>query len=326
MDPFDYLRFNIPHTAGMLQNEPGYPSTSREARNVLDSPPKSCELKYLEQKNAEKSLHKKWMIQQVYLEKMFQKKIGEDIKVESSVNRVKFIYKYKTHEVLGETNFQFKIILLYRNLLRKWYLSSGYSFVPEAIDLKSKFKTFKSGTYHPLSTEVLNIIKDVRCEIDVFMARLTTVHQFVEGAKKRHKDMQFFMNAIVTKMKLTFMENAWPNGLLKLSLRDIIVVKLELDKDLQVSNATYEYTYQKPSPIKYVDENLKKLGTKMQYFFDFPLEEAFEKFITEAERSLSLQENSLNLQESLRESASSLREQKSFSSSEQESSTGLLTI
>jgi len=275
MDPFTHL-YHTSYT-GILENNP---LANMETINPLQESEYYGELRYLQQRIKEELLRKDWMRQRKDLENKFQKKLEGSMKVRSSDNRVKFIYKYKGHEVLGATIFRFKIILIYHSLLRKWYLSSGYSFVPEVIDLKNKLR---SGTYHPFSEEVFNIINDVRHSIDVFMTRLTTVYQFVHNAQKKYKDVQFFMNIIVTKMKLTFMENAWPSDLQKLSINDMIVIELKLDKNIQVRNIAYTYRYQK-TRARDIKENLNKIKLKLQNFFNFSLEEAFEKFITREER------------------------------------------
>jgi len=286
MDPFTYL-YHSSYT-GILENNP---LANVETNNSLQESEYYGELRYLQQRNKEELLRKDWMRQRKDLENKFQKKMEGSMKVRSSDNRVKFIYKYKGHEVLGATIFRFKIILIYHNLLRKWYLSPGYSFVPEVIDLRSKLK---SGTYHPFSEEVFNIINDVRHSIDGFMTRLTTVYQFVHNTQKKYKDVQFFMNAIVTKMKLTFMENAWPSDLQKLSINDMILIELKLDKNIQVRNIAYTYTHQK-TQAKDIKENLNKIKLKLQNFFNFSLEEAFEKFIRREERFTNLQESSEGL-------------------------------
>ncbi|XP_024872913.1 uncharacterized protein LOC112455315 [Temnothorax curvispinosus] len=245
------------------------------------------ESEYMQRRNKEELSHKDWMKQRKDLEKKIQEKLEENIKVQSSDNRVKFIYKCKGHEVLDVTIFRFKIILVYYSLLRKWYISPGYSFVPEVIDLRDKLK---SGTNDPFSEKVLNIIHGVKYTINAFMKRLTDVYQFVHDAQERNKDVQFAMNAIVTKMKLTFTENAWPNDLQKSSAGDTIVVELKLNKNIQVCNVGYEYIQQKPQIRTETAKNINKLESMLQNFFHFPLEEAFERFIIREEESTSSQE------------------------------------
>lgn len=227
------------------------------------------------------------MRQRKDLEKKVQEKMEENIKVRSGNNRVKFIYRYKGNEMLGAMIFRFKITLVYHSLLRKWYISPGYSFVPEVIDLKSKLK---SGTYYPFSEEIFDIIRDVKCSIDAFMIRLTMVYQFIHDAQNRYKDVQFAMNAIVTKMKIIFTENAWPNDLQKSSLQDTIVIELKLNKNFRVRNITYKYMYQKARTEN--EKNQNKLLLKLNNFFHFPLGEAFERFITGEVSSTSSHENS----------------------------------
>lgn len=221
------------------------------------------------------------------LEKNVQETMEENVKVRSSDNRVKFIYKYKGDEILGAAMFRFKITLVYRSLLRKWYISPGYSFVPEAVNLKS---VLKSGTYYPFSEEIFDIVHTVKGFINDFMERLTAVYIFIHIAQNRYKDVQFTMNAIVTKMKITFTGNAWPNDLQKSSVKDTIVVELELNKNFRVRNVTYKYMYQKARTEN--ERNRNKLLSKLQNFFYFPLGEAFERFITGEATSTSSQENS----------------------------------
>lgn len=49
---------------------------------------------------------------------------------------------------------------------------------------------------------------------------------------KKYKDVQFSINAVVTKIKLTFMKNAWPSDLQKSSIKDKIDIELKLNKDI----------------------------------------------------------------------------------------------
>lgn len=243
-------------------------------------------LRYIQRRNEEELLHQDWMKKdRKILKKKIQEEMKKRVKVQLGDNRVKFIYEYKGHEVLGATIFRFKIIFIYHNLLRKWYISPGYSFVPEVIDLRGKLK---SGTYYPFSEEILDVINDVIRLIDAFMTRLTIVYQFVHDVQKRYKDVQFAMNATVTKMELTFTENAWPNDLKKSSVKDMIVVGLKLNENIEVCNVAYKYIHQKSQRENV--KNLNKLQSKLQIFFHFPLEEAFERFITGEERSISLKE------------------------------------
>lgn len=278
MDPFDCLY-------KLYRNIPMY-HPYYSATNVREYCPIQGKhydvLRYIQQRNKEELLYKNWIRQRKDLEKNIQEKMEGYMKVRSGDNHVKFIYKYKGHEVLGTTIFRFKIILVYHSLLRKWYISPGYSFVPEVIDLKGKLK---SGTYDPFSEEIFDIIYDVTRSIDVFMERLTIVYQFVHNAQKRYKDLQIAINAIVTKMELTFTENAWPIDIQKSSVKDTIVVELKLNKNIEVCNVAYKYMYQKARSKN--AENLNKLQIKLRHFFYFPLEEAVEKFITEEESSTS---------------------------------------
>lgn len=245
------------------------------------------ELQYILQRNKEELLHKNWIRQRRDLETKVQEKMENNMKVRSGDNRVKFIYKCKGHETLGAMIFRFKITLVYHNLLRKWYISPGYSFVPEVINFKGKLKY---GTYNPFSQEVLDIIHNVKRLIDAFMKRLTIVYQFVHDAQKRYKDMQFVMNAIVTKMKLIFTENAWPSDLQKSNIKDMIIVELKLNKNIEVNNIAYKYIQEAGTENT---KTLNKLQSKLQNFFYFPLEEAFEIFITGEERSISSQEQEM---------------------------------
>ncbi|XP_012531934.1 uncharacterized protein LOC105834186 [Monomorium pharaonis] len=255
-----------------------------------------CELRYIKQRNKEELLHENWIKQRRDLEKEFQEKIGNSIKVRSADNYVKFIYKYKGHEIFDATIFRFKIIIVYHNLLRKWYISPGYSFVPEVIDLKDKLK---SGTNHPFSEKVFNLIDDVIHLIDIFMTRLTTVYQLMYNVQKKYKDLQFAMNAIVTEIILTFTENAWPTDIHKFTIKDMIILKLKLEKNIQdIHTIAYTYKYQKVQAKdgrehlnRFLKRNINKLQSKLQTFFHFSLEEAIERFITWSETSTSSQEH-----------------------------------
>lgn len=293
MDPSDHLYYlslmNVMENQSLYfpHNMETYWSSYNWSRyDVLVSSQESeyyGDFEYIQQRNKEELLHKDWMRQRVDLEKKFQEKMEGGMKVRSDDNYVKFTYKYKGHEIFDSTIFRFKIILVYRSLLRKWYLSPGYSFVPKVINLKDKLK---SGTYHPFSEEVFDVINDVRRLIDVHMTRLTTVYQFVHNAQEKYKDVQIYMNAILTKIKLTFMESAWPSDLRKLNVIDRIVLKLKLDKSLRVYNIAYQYIHQRrgTESVKEAEENENKLKSKLRIFFSFPLEEAFERFIAGEKR------------------------------------------
>lgn len=235
------------------------------------------ELKYMQQRNKEESLYKKWLIQRLDLEQTYQKRM-KDVLVRSGENFVKYICKYKgNREVLGTEIFEFKITLVYYSFARKWYISQGYSFVPEVIDLEDKLKF---GTYHPISEKILDIIYEIQRSIDAYMRHFAIVHQFLYNARRSYKDMQFSINSnAITKIKLTFTENAWPSDIRKSNIRDTIVVELTLNKNIQVCNVTYEYIYAKAS--KNTKENIDKLKFKLKNFYNFPLEMAFEKFMKE---------------------------------------------
>lgn len=211
----------------------------------------------------------------------------EGMKVRLRENYVKFVYEYRGNEVLGIEGFRFKITLVYRGVSRKWYVSPGRSFVPEAICLEDMLK---SGTHNPTSEEALHLVRDVRRSIDVFMARLTNVHRFMRDARRSHKDMQFHVDPTVRKMRLIFSENAWPAGLRQLSLKDTIVVKLTLSKNMRVRDIAYEYICACTSEVLR-NEYIKKLQFKLHNFYDFPLREAFERFMGEG--SYTEQENSM---------------------------------
>ncbi|XP_025073679.1 uncharacterized protein LOC112552498 [Pogonomyrmex barbatus] len=274
---------------GTLESEASQNQNNVGVHNLLLQSPQSKyydESRYMQRRRKEELLHEDWIKQRHDLEKKFQAKMEEGMTVQSGDNRVKFVYQCKGHRALGLSVFRFKIILTYRSLLRRWYISPGYSFVPKAIDLRGKLK---SGTYHPFSKKVLDVIRNVRRSIDVFMTRLSTVYQFIYNAQERYKDVQFAMNAIITRMKLTFTENALPSDMQR-CIKDMIIVKLKLNKDIQVSEITYEYLYQKTVARKDVKENLNKLRSKLQVFFSFSLEEALERFIEEEERNINSEE------------------------------------
>lgn len=252
-------------------SEPAYDSDNKEIDNRDES-------KYMQWRNKQESLYKDWLIQRHNLEQSYQKRM-KDILIKSGKNFVKYICKYEGNsEVFGAEIFEFKITLIYCKFRRKWYISPGYSFVPEVIDFKDKLK---SGTYYPISETVLDIIYEIQQSIDAYMIRFVVVYQFMYNARKSYKDMQFFVTFnSITEIGLIFTENAWPNGLQKLNIRDRIVVKLELNKDVHsICNITYEYECTRPS--KNTKKNNKKLKLKMKYFHDYPLETAFKKFMEE---------------------------------------------
>lgn len=235
------------------------------------------ESNYMRQINRKESLYKKWLIQRGDLEQTYQKKL-KDVLVRSGKNFVKYICKYKgNRKVLGAEIFKFKITLVYRSLEHKWYISQGYSFVPEVIDLKNKLKF---GTYHPISEKVLIIINEIQRSIDAYMHRFAVVHQFIYNVRRSYKDMQFSINSnAITKIKLIFTENAWPSDIRKSNIRDTIVVELTLNKNIKVCSVTYEYIYVQAS--RNAKENIDKLKFKLENFYNFPLEMAFEKFMKE---------------------------------------------
>ncbi|XP_072765289.1 uncharacterized protein [Anoplolepis gracilipes] len=240
------------------------------------------ESKYMQQRNKEESLYEDWLIQRHDLEERYQKRM-KDVLIRTSESFVKYISKYKgNREVLGAEIFTFKITLVYCRFRRKWYFSSGYSFVPEVIDFKGKLE---SGTYHPISENILAIIDEMQRSINAYMKRFATVHQFIYNARRSYKDMQFCINSSsIEKIELIFTENAWPNGLRKLNIRDKIVVKLKLNKDIEVCKITCEYKHTRSwIDIKNKNNNLKKiikeLKLKLENFYNFPLEMAFKRFM-----------------------------------------------
>lgn len=233
---------------------------------------------YQQQRNKEELMHNYWidLIQQSDLEEKFQDKMERNMKLRLGPNHVKFIYKYEGNEVLEVATFKFKIILLYCNLLRKWFISPGYSFVPVVIDLKSKLK---HGTYNPLSEEIFKIIREVRHSIDTFMTRSTTVYQFVKNVQGKYKDMQPVVNPALTQIELIFMENMWPSRLPKLNTEDRIVIRLMLNRRIQVWNINYDCYIQIDRKTGKQKKYLEELEHKLQDFYNYPLEKAFEKFI-----------------------------------------------
>ncbi|XP_029164918.1 uncharacterized protein LOC114936075 [Nylanderia fulva] len=219
----------------------------------------SCQLNYMQQRNREESLYKKWLIQRRNLVQTYQRRM-KDVVVQSGEKFVSFA--------------------------RKWYISQGYSFVPEVIDLKDKLKF---GTYHPISEKILDIIDKIQRSIDTYMHRFITVHRFMYNARRSYKDMQFSINSnVITEIKLIFTENVWPSDIRKLNIRDTIVVKLTLNENVQICNVVYKYIYIQAS--KDTKENIYKLGFKLKNFYNFPLEVAFDKFMKE--ENCSERENS----------------------------------
>lgn len=199
---------------------------------------------------------------------------------------VKFIYRDNGNEILGISNFRFKITLVYRSLLRKWYISSGYSFVPEAINLKGRLK---SGTYNPVSKEVVDIVYDVRDSIQAYITRLTAVHEFFHNARRSHRDMQFFLHPTLRTLELILSEDTWPSDLPKFGRGDVIVIRLTLDKELRVSDITYEHVFS--TVMKKMENEFRgELHAKLQNFYFHSLTEAFERFMGEA--SCNEQDNS----------------------------------
>ncbi|XP_070162402.1 uncharacterized protein [Polyergus mexicanus] len=233
--------------------------------------------RYMQWRNKRETLYKDWLIQRHDLQTTYQKRV-KDILIQSGKNFVKYVCKYKGNDkVLGTDIFKFKITIVYCSSRRKWYISPGYSFVPEVVDLKGKLK---SGTYYPISEKILDIICEIQRSIDAYMNRFAIVHQFMYNAKKIYKDMQFSINSnSITEIELIFTENAWPNGLRKLNIRDTIVVKLTLNEDIQVCSVTYEYRRTRAS--KDIKKDNDRLKLKLKNFYIFPLDIAFKKFMEE---------------------------------------------
>ncbi|XP_050465063.1 uncharacterized protein LOC126858623 [Cataglyphis hispanica] len=252
-------------------NEPVYDSDNKRIDNCDES-------KYMQLRNKKETLYEDWLIQRYDLEKIYQKRV-KDILIQSGKNFVKYICKYKGNsEILGTDIFKFKITIVYCSFRCKWYISPGYSFVPEVIDLNDKLK---SGTYHPISEKILDIIYEIQRSIDAYMNRFAIVHQFMYNARRIYKDMQFFINSnAISEIELIFTENAWPSGLRKLNIRDTIVVKLTLNEDIQVCNITYEYI-RTSITSKDIKEDNDKLKLKLKNFYNFPLEMAFKRFMEE---------------------------------------------
>lgn len=261
-------------------SEPIYDSDNEQIDNRDES-------RYMQWRNKEETLYEDWLIQRHDLQTTYQKRV-KDILIQSGKNFVKYICKYKGNsKVLGTDIFKFKITIVYCSSRRKWYISPGYSFVPEVIDLKGKLK---SGAYYPISEKILDIIYEMKRSIDAYMNRFAIVRQFVYNARKIYKDMQFSINSnSITEIELIFTENAWPNGLQKLNIRDTIVVKLTLNEDIQVCSVTYEYRRTQAS--KDIKEDNDKLKLKLKNFYYFPLEMAFKRFMEEENFCIE-QENS----------------------------------
>lgn len=257
-----------------LESNPGYDSNGGKTCVLFQS---EWELDYQDNENA---------IDQA----IPHDKLEEDIKVRLGKNYVKFVYKYRGNDVLGVESFRFKITLVYHKTSRKWYISPGYSFVPEVIRLEDKLKF---GTFDPVSDEVLRVVHDAKRSINVFMTSLTIVHEFVRDVQRSYKDMQFHVDPTLKKMQLTFSENAWPHGLQKLNFRDTITVELTLNRNLHVCNITYEYAYIPTSKFLQRKKNINRLKLKLYNFYDFPLQEALEKFMEE--ENYTTQENSMQI-------------------------------
>lgn len=251
-------------------SEPAYDSDNKEIGNHDES-------KYMQRRNKEESLYKDWLTQRHNLEQTYQKRM-KDVLIKSSKNFVKYICKFKGNiEVLGAEIFEFKITLIYCKFRRKWYISPGYSFVPEVINFEG---ILKSGTYYPISETIINIIYKIQQSIDVYMIRFAIVYQFMYNVRESYKDIQFFITSNSTEIELIFTENAWPHDLQKLNIRDRIVIKLRLNEDVHsICDITYKYECTRPS--KNMTENNKKLKLKLKYFYNYPLETAFKKFMGE---------------------------------------------
>ncbi|XP_012142165.1 mediator complex subunit 15 isoform X1 [Megachile rotundata] len=127
--------------ASSTESEGGYDSDNEDTyRTLIASPSQAIFYQYIEVRRDEELLHESWKIQLrdhlIDIEDI-KKKCG--MAVHLSDDRVCYIYKPAIDDPIIP-GIKFKLALRYIKLLRKWYISLGYSRFPDIMDLRSKMQ------------------------------------------------------------------------------------------------------------------------------------------------------------------------------------------
>ncbi|XP_076627048.1 uncharacterized protein LOC143344666 [Colletes latitarsis] len=256
-----------------------YDSDNSDSYNrLMNSPSQVSFRRYIEHRNDEEEMHEFWK-DTLHEKKNHAKEIKKQcgMAVDLTDNRVSYIYEPVINESSIE-GIKFVVTLKYIKLLRKWYLSLGYSRLPEVIKLDNNIK---NGVYNPIERRVLNMMREIKILLDNFVQRLTYVHQVIDKVKETYRDIQFDIDKSLVYLKVLLVEKGWPKNLEKTSSKDIIILKLKLDENLQTKDISYEYICEKSIPKEIKEMCTDKLENMVKIFFSCRLMEAFEKFMNE---------------------------------------------
>lgn len=243
---------------------------------LMHSPSQSEFNKYIDHRREEELMHEHWKLtlrEDVTLAKEIEEKCG--VLVSLGDNCVRYVYKPDIDDT-PIPGIKFKLVLKYVKLLRKWYISPGYSRLPEVINLDDKIS---AGTYDPVGAQIIKLVRKVRRLLEIYVNRLIFIFRVMGKVKGTYKDIEFQVNPHLTKVKIMLKEKGWPRNLEKTCPNDIIVLELTLNGDLEVENIDYEYVHRSKLSKVIKQKCLSKLDEKVQVFFDLPLMEAFEIFM-----------------------------------------------
>ena len=260
-----------------IESEVLYNSDNSDTRNGMRQSPSHAEFyQYIDRRNKEEEFHKQWQQELREREDLAQEvkeQCGMAVKLQD--NYVCYIYKPDINET-HIPGIKFKITLEYVKLLRKWYFSLGHSRLP---DLSKFHIKMKKGTYNPIEPRVLEKVRRTKSLLEIFVHRLTVIYQAIDKVEETYKDIEFQINEALTKVKVLLKEKGWPKSLEKMNSKDIIVVELTLDENIEVENLEYELIYNIVVSKEVKKMCIDTLEEKLRTFFDLPLMEAFQVFL-----------------------------------------------
>ncbi|XP_014616348.1 PREDICTED: uncharacterized protein LOC106793683 [Polistes canadensis] len=275
------LKFNnyyYAQYATTCESEPGYDSDSPEVlQSLKNSPTYILSMSILKRREQKKSFYKNWknrIIKESGLESRIEKKCGMRVKIRSQV--VTYIYESELDN--NEKYFKYKIVYRYSKILQKWYFSVGYSFIPDALNIK---QIFKHRVDDPISPKVIKIVNKIREAIDAFLEAYSYIFQFIDYAEKKYPDIEFQIDQRLIYLKMLLKDKTWPKNIKKINKTDTIFATFKFDKNLDIDSINFQYLFLED---ELVSEKIKQiymdlLRIKFEVFLQLPLYEAFTHFM-----------------------------------------------
>ncbi|XP_078045612.1 uncharacterized protein LOC144474538 [Augochlora pura] len=259
------------------ESEPNYDSDNSDTYKKLQQSPSHAEfLSFIERRRDKTVLYECWkqtLRENTNIANEIKEQCG--MEVDLRADRVCYVYKPITNNTSIQ-GIRFKITLVYIKLLRKWYISSARSRVPNVINLRNKIR---NGTYQPTGEKILKLVCEWKNLLEIYTGKLIHIYQWIDDMKEIYKDVDFQVTKSCTNLKITLKEKGWPVDVIRMNLNDVIILELILNKDLEVVHLMYEYKYRQEMPREVQTICRQKLQEKCEKFINFNLLEAFDMFM-----------------------------------------------